>query len=41
MKEGKHMADYVMDKDSFAFTYSAKQQSEIENENESWEIHYI
>ena len=24
------MADYVMDKESFAFTYSAKQQSEIE-----------
>lgn len=24
------MADYVMDKGSFAFTYSAKQQSEIE-----------
>lgn len=30
MKEGKHMADYVMDKEHFAFTYSAKQQSEIE-----------
>ena len=30
MKEGKHMADYIMDKERFAFTYSAKQQSEIE-----------
>ena len=30
MKEGNNMADCAMDKESFAFTYSAKQQSEIE-----------
>lgn len=30
MKAGIHMADYVMNTDSFEFTYSAKQQKEIE-----------
>ena len=30
IKEGKDMADYIVDKDGFAFTYSAKQQKEIE-----------
>lgn len=30
MKVGIHMADYVMNTDSFEFTYSAKQQKEIE-----------
>lgn len=30
MKVGIHMADYVINTDSFEFTYSAKQQKEIE-----------
>ena len=30
MKAGTHMADYVVNRDSFEFTYSAKQQKEIE-----------
>ena len=30
MKEGNDMADCAIDKESFVFTYSAKQQSEIE-----------
>ena len=30
MKEGNDMADCAIDKESFGFTYSAKQQSEIE-----------
>ena len=30
MKVGTHMADYVVDKESFEITYSAKQQDEVE-----------
>ena len=30
MKVGTHMADYVVDRNSFEFTYSAKQQEEVE-----------
>ena len=30
MKAGTHIADYVVNRDSFEFTYSAKQQKEIE-----------
>ena len=30
MKVGAHMADYVVDRNSFEFTYSAKQQEEVE-----------
>ena len=30
MKAGIHMADYVLNRESFEFTYSAKQQKEVE-----------
>lgn len=30
MKAGTHMADYVLNRESFEFTYSAKQQKEVE-----------